>query len=201
VVLIRYLIASSRVKQIICTASLLCLLIPPPTWATSWRSDIQASQLNFAPSYEGLPINGDFKEFAVIYTTDQEGEPEDLSVSVLVASADLGNSELNTEIRAAKWFNITAFPEAKFSCQEFTTDNNGKVFAHGELQIKGYKKPVTVPFSWRLLTTGEAVMRGELMLARNSFSIGSDEWASGDQIGLAVKVWFDVVLNPINPSL
>lgn len=36
-------------------------------------------------------------------------------------------------------------------------------------------------------------MTGELILSRNDFFIGTGEWASGEQIGLAVKVWFEVV--------
>jgi hypothetical protein len=37
-------------------------------------------------------------------------------------------------------------------------------------------------------------MLGELKLDRGDFAIGSGEWSSGDQIGLAVKVWFDLNL-------
>ena len=65
--------------------------------------------------------------------------------------------------------------------------------AIGTLQLKGFSQPITVPMSWQPLPDGMAKMTGELLVRRNDFSIGSNEWASGEQIGLAVKVWFDVV--------
>lgn len=200
-VLVSRLTEGFIVKHILFTVGLLGLLVAPLAWSTDWQSAPEVSVLNFAPSYEGLPINGEFSEFSVSYTTGKDGQPKALTVSVLVASADLGNRDLNTEIRAADWFNIADFPKAIFSCQEFTQDEKGNVLAHGDLQIKGYSRPVTVPFSWQTSSTGQALMKGDLALGRNHFFIGSDEWASGNQIGLAVKVQFDVVLNSVNASL
>lgn len=188
-------------KHIIFIVSLTCLFSAPFSWSADWQSEVATSYLKFAPSYEGMPINGTFNQFAVRYSTDQQGNPRRLDVEVIVASADMGNGDINSEIRAADWFNIVDFPKATFVSEKFTFDEQGDLLAHGVLQLKGYEKRITVPFSWQSLPDGKASIQGEVILGRNDFSIGSDEWASGDQIGLAVKVWFAVALVPVETNL
>jgi polyisoprenoid-binding protein YceI len=51
---------------------------------------------------------------------------------------------------------------------------------------------VAVPFDWHQISHKQVAMRGELSLDRSDFGIGQGEWATGEQIGLAVRVWFDV---------
>ena len=91
--------------------SLCCLLNGTFVSATDWQSNPSKSRLNFAPSYEGMPINGRFTMFSVTYTTDAKDQPTHLSVKVSIASADMDNSEINEAIGAADWFNIIDFPE------------------------------------------------------------------------------------------
>jgi hypothetical protein len=50
------------------------------------------------------------------------------------------------------------------------------------------------------LPEGDASMIGELTLARNDFFIGDGEWATGEQIGISVKVWFNVVFSRAESS-
>lgn len=180
-------------KVMIYVTALFCLLSSAFAWGEDWRSSPIDSHLYFAPSYEGMPINGSFKEFSATYTRDQQSQPSRLTVKIAIASADMGNSDINDAIRAVDWFNIADFPEAKFVSEEFTSDAQGNFLAAGTLQLKGFTQPVTVPIRWQPLPDGKAKMTGELILGRNDFSIGSREWASAEQIGLDVKVWFDVV--------
>ena len=180
-------------KTISYAAALLCLLGFPVASATDWQSDPANSHLNFAPSYEGMPINGAFKEFSTSYQTDSQGQPNRLIVNIAITSADMGNSDLNEAIGAIDWFNISDFPQAQFISEEFSYGDDGIFLAKGTLQLKGFKKTITVPFRWQALSQDSASMTGELILSRNDFFIGTGEWASGEQIGLAVKVWFEVV--------
>ena len=188
-------------KTISYAAALLCLLGFPVASATDWQSDPANSHLNFAPSYEGMPINGAFKEFSTSYQTDSQGQPNRLIVNIAITSADMGNSDLNEAIGAIDWFNISDFPEAQFISEEFSDSGKGTFLARGTLQLKGFKKIVTVPFRWQVLSDSSASMTGELVLSRSDFSIGSGEWASGEQIGVAVKVWFDVAFTTKKPDL
>ena len=112
-----------------------------------------------------------------------------------IASADLGSSDLNEAIQMVDWFDSQGFAEARFSSDQIVaTDQDNQFVASGRLSLKAAEKTIEVPFSWQQSADGSIRMLGELKLDRGDFAIGSGEWSSGDQIGLAVKVWFDLNL-------
>lgn len=165
------------------------------TSAEQWRDNSAASKLYFAPSFEGLPINGEFRQFSVNISSDPNLQPESLIVLVQIASADLGSSDLNEAIQMVDWFDSQGFAEARFSSDQIVaTDQDNQFVASGRLSLKAAEKTIEVPFSWQQSADGSIRMLGELKLDRGDFAIGSGEWSSSDQIGLAVKVWFDLNL-------
>ncbi len=178
------------------------LITSQKIYADQWQSQSANSHLYFAPSWEGLPINGAFKEFAVTLSRDENDQPTSLSVSVQISSADMGTADFNEAIQMAEWFNGSTFAEAVFTSNTIalaeSTDPSAQFIALGTLQLKGVKRNIKVPFSWSESVDGNALMAGELTLGRDDFAIGTGEWAGGDQIGLAVKVWFDLVLESAN---
>ena len=178
------------------------LITSQKIYADQWQSQSANSHLYFAPSWEGLPINGAFKQFAVTLNRDENDQPKSLSVSVQISSADMGTADFNEAIQMAEWFNGSTFAEAVFTSNTIalaeSTDQSTQFIALGTLQLKGVKRNIEFPFSWSEPLDGNALMAGELTLGRNDFAIGTGEWAGGDQIGLAVKVWFDLVLESAN---
>jgi polyisoprenoid-binding protein YceI len=185
----------SRLFAIACIA-LAATLLWQPSLATEWQSEVDNSQLNFAASFQNLPVNGRFKTFSVKCTTDQAARPVNLQVMVSVASGDMGNMEFNHEIQAFDWFNGADHSTAIFTSDHFEIAPETKAgvdyIAHGKLQLKGVERAVAVPFDWHQISHNQVAMRGELSLDRSDFGIGQGEWATGEQIGLAVRVWFDV---------
>jgi polyisoprenoid-binding protein YceI len=159
-----------------------------------WKANGAKSHLYFAPSFEELPINGAFKRFTVGVIADQK-QPQSLNVQVQIASADLGSSDLNEAIQMVDWFDSETFAGASFASEDIAMGQAENQFiATGLLQLKGMKKTIEVPFSWQASNQNNISMVGELALGRHDFAIGTGEWASGDQIGLAVRVWFELVL-------
>ena len=185
-----------------CLIALIAILGYQPAVAETWRSNAPNSKLEFAASYQGLPINGRFNQFSVTCLTDQLEQPTHLNVAVSITSADMGSSEFNQAIQAADWFNVADFSEATFSSQQIklTPKESDKttLIARGILQLKGLQKNIAVPLSWDNNSSNQATITGELTLDRSDFAIGTGEWASGDQIGLAVRVWFTVQLDKVN---
>ena len=174
---------------------LLLWLVSCQASAEQWRNDRTASKLYFAPSYEGLPIKGEFSQFEVSVSSSDDLQPESLSVRVQIASADLGSSDLNQAIQMVDWFDSQKFAEASFVSEQIVATGADQQFvAQGRLSLKAATKTIEVPFSWQPTVKGGISMQGELTLDRSDFAIGSGEWSSGDQIGLAVKVWFDLSL-------
>ena len=182
--------------------ALIAILGYQPAAAETWQSNAPSSKLEFAASYQGLPINGRFNQFSVTCLTDQLEQPTQLNVAVSITSADMGSSEFNQAIQAADWFNVADFSEATFSSQQIklTPKESDKttLIARGILQLKGLQKNIAVPLSWQNNSPNQATITGELTLDRSDFAIGTGEWASGDQIGLAVRVWFTVQLDKVD---
>jgi polyisoprenoid-binding protein YceI len=182
------------------------ILLTSPTallHAAQWQMDASASRLEFFITYTGQEAAGSFQRFTTQLDFDAADPSQgQLVVTVDVTSADMDSAEINEAMAAAEWFDYADFPEARFSSIRLIVGDNDHYHAIGALQLKGIEKDIDVPFSWRE-TEGNpdrsAVLSGELKLDRGDFGIGSGEWASGDMIGLAVTLRFEVHLHPANP--
>jgi len=165
-----------------------------PSVAEQWQSVPKNSQLNYEVSFQGLPIEGRFSQFSVDYIATEK-----LLVKVAVASADMSDDELNSEIVGVDWFDAGRFGEAVFSSDDLAAVSNSKenFIAEGSLKLKGVAEPVNVPFVWQpdSQNPDRATMSGQLILKRSDFSIGIGDWSSGEQIGIDVGVSFTVVMH------
>lgn len=133
----------------------------------------------------------------VVYKTAADETPQQLIVTVDIASANMGNADINEAIRDSDWFDITRYPQATFTSSLIEKDRDGNYIANGTLQLKGVIQPVSVPFTWQPVAgrPGVMVMNGQVILNRLDFLIGTGDWASGDEIGLTVTVDFAVTFD------
>jgi polyisoprenoid-binding protein YceI len=178
-----------------------------------WLSDPAISQLTYTAFYEGAPIAGRFSDFRVAVGTDHDAVPVTVDVAVNIDSVAMGGRDIGEAIREPAWFDVERFPTANWQCEQIERAGDpggtapvdsrlrgGDATAgilyrgYGELRLKGVALPVSVPFSWQMLDAGTAQMQGQLELKRLDFGIGGGEWASGDEIGLAVRVEFSLTL-------
>ncbi len=162
--------------------------------AAEWQMVTDRSRLEFIVDYSGQEAPGLFRRFAVELQFDPT-KPADgrLVVTVATLSADMDSADINEAIAAPEWFDFAGFAEARFVSDSIVAADNGQFVATGRLRLKGIEQDVAVPFTWSE-ADGLAHMRGELILQRGVFTIGSGEWAAPDIIGENVGVRFDVVL-------
>lgn len=174
-------------------ALLLSVLATAGASAGEWRMQ-DAGKLLFEPTWEGQAVPGRFESFDVCIDTADGGiAGSTLTVTVQLASADMDDPDINEAIAGAEWFAVDEFPAARFTSDTIEATAEGSYVAAGHLELKGVRLPVDVPFQW-IESEGRAEMRGELVIDRTRFEVGSGEWASGDTIGTAVRVSFDVTL-------
>ena len=151
-------------------------------------------ELLFEPTWEGEVVPGRFHRFDVrLATGDGSVAGSSLTVSVDLDSADMDDPDINEAIAGAEWFAVGQHPVATFRSESIEAGKDGGYVAQGQLELKGVRLPVAVPFRWA--ESGDrADMSGELVIDRTRFDVGSGDWASGETIGADVRVRFDVTL-------
>ena len=162
--------------------------------AKSWEKDGD-SRFEFEATFEGSPVPGRFEGFDVALQFDPEALADaTLEVTVDLTAADMGDDEVNAIIADPIWFASAEHPRAVFRSERIRSSGDGAYVAEGELELKGKRDPVSVPFTWK--REGDAArMQGEFSVRRSRFAVGTGEWASGDAIGLDVRLEFDVRLS------
>jgi polyisoprenoid-binding protein YceI len=158
------------------------------------KIDVAKSSIRFVSRQMNVPVEGRFKRFdATVAFDPAKPEATKAEFEVDLASIDLGNEEGETEARRKAWFNVEAFPKARFVAESVTASGPGKYVAIGKLTIKGVTQPVSAPFT---LADAGAVrtVEGQFTLRRLPFKIGEGPWADTDTVADDVLVRFRFVL-------
>lgn len=166
--------------------SVMLLLLPAALLAEEWTSASDGS-LVFEAGFEGEPLPGEFRDFDVSYSENA------LTVSVKLAASDMGDDDMNAILHDPLWLAVEEFGEARYTSSDVRCDVDGECVASGKLELKGVSRELAVPFSWD--TDGDtARLRGEVVLDRTDFDVGSGEWATDESFNLEVTVRFDIRL-------
>jgi polyisoprenoid-binding protein YceI len=164
------------------------------THAADWRMDLAGSKLEYVATLQKARASGTFKEFDTRMRFDENRLADSqVDVTVVVASADMIDADVNKAIRGLDWFDSTRFPQAIFHTSDIRRVGDNRYLARGVLTVKGVEQQIEVPFVW----TNEvdtATITGELTVKRAAFHIGLGEWASTDVVGPDVTVKFSVRL-------
>jgi polyisoprenoid-binding protein YceI len=164
------------------------------THAAEWRMDLAGSKLEYTATLQKTRASGIFKEFEMRARFDESRLADSRAdVTVVVASADMIDAEVNKAIRGLDWLDSARFPQAEFHTSDIRRVGENSYLARGALTVKGVEQQIEVPFVW----TNEAdaaTITGELTVKRAAFRIGLGEWASTDVVGPDVTVKFRVRL-------
>jgi cytochrome b561/polyisoprenoid-binding protein YceI len=159
----------------------------PVAWAVA-----KSSTLNFTASWAGDAIEGQFKRWtADILFSPEALDRSKLTVSIDMGSAATGDDQRDSSLPSGDFFDTASHPKATFTASKFRKTGEGKFVADGVLDLRGVKKPVSLPFTLKI-DGDTATARGVTTLDRTAFGVGQGEWASTDQIGGKVKVSFAI---------
>jgi cytochrome b561/polyisoprenoid-binding protein YceI len=159
----------------------------PVAWSVA-----KSSTLGFTASWAGDAINGQFKRWTadILFSPDALDRSK-LTVSIDMASAATGDDQRDSSLPSDDFFAASAHPKATFTASKFRKTGEGRFVADGTLDLRGVKKPVSLPFTLKI-DGDTATARGVTTLDRTAFGVGQGEWASTDQIGGKVKVSFAI---------
>lgn len=159
----------------------------PVAWTVA-----KSSTLNFQASWAGDAIEGQFKRWtADILFSPEALDRSKLTVSIDMASAATGDDQRDQSLPSGDFFDTATHPKTTFTAGKFRKTGEGKFVADGTLDLRGVKKPVSLPFTLKI-DGDTATARGVTTLDRTAFGVGQGEWASTDQIGGKVKVSFAI---------
>jgi len=168
------------------------LALAHPASAAGWSVDPAKSELGFSAIQSGRTFEGRFKN----WQADILFDPANLAASrvkVLIdmASASTADRQRDASLPESDWFDTKKFPQATFEAANFTAKGGNKFEAVGTLEIRGFKKNVTLPFT--LDIAGDAAHAvGKLDILRTDYGVGQGEWTDGSVVGLTVSIAFDL---------
>lgn len=152
----------------------------------------KGSSLAFTASWAGSAIDGQFKTWtADILFSPEALDRSKLTVNVDMGSAATGDDQRDQSLPSGDFFDTAEHPKATFTATKFRQTGEGKFVADGTLDLRGVKKPLSLPFTLKI-DGDTATARGVTTLDRTTFGVGQGEWASTDQIAASVKVSFSL---------
>jgi cytochrome b561/polyisoprenoid-binding protein YceI len=150
----------------------------------------KGAALGFTATWSGASIEGRFQR----WTADIQFSPEALdrskvTVAIDLASAETGDAQRDASLTGEDFLDTADHPKAVFTASQFRRTGEGRYVADGSLDLRGVKKPISLPFSLKI-DGDTATASGVTTLDRTTFGVGQGEWASTDEIAAQVKVSF-----------
>lgn len=149
---------------------------------TSWRI-AEGYHIRF----DGKYAHGSFRKMEGSIRFDPAHPDESrFEVSVDVASIDTGIDLKNKHAKSDKWFDAEKYPRILFMSQSVARTDTGFV-VRGELELKGIKKEVAIPFAFR--SAGDQhFFYGRFKVDRGDFGIGKVHGKDSDSTAVEVSV-------------
>lgn len=164
--------------------------------AGAWIIDPAGSRLGFRGTQMGSAFEGEFERFTADITFDPADPAGGRAVVVIdIGSAVTGDSQKDTAMPQADWFDAGTFPEARFVAEDFRRTGEDSYVAEGTLTIRGVTRPVTLPFTLSP-EDGATRAKGTVQLIRTDFGVGQGQFTTGDWVALEVDVIVDLLARP-----
>jgi polyisoprenoid-binding protein YceI len=173
---------------------MLCLLsVATAAHGQVQKIDYVKSQVSFTGKQMGVPTEGRFKKYTAQIAFDpKKPEAATVQVEIDLNSVDTGAPETDTEVKKAPWFNVAAFPSAKFVSSAVKQVSPGRYEASGKLSIKGISQDVRIPFTAQKAGTA-TTFEGAFTLMRLQFKVGDGMWADTETVANEVQVKFRLI--------
>lgn len=163
-----------------------------PASARPYVVDKSASRLGFTATMGGQPFQGSFRRWDAAIDFDPANLPASrATVTVDMSSASTGDGTRDEALPSSDWFASGRYPRATFTTRAITRTGPNRYQAAGDLNIRGVRRPVVLPFTLQL-NGKTARMQGRLQLDRTAFGVGQGQFRSADMVGKTVTVNVDL---------
>jgi polyisoprenoid-binding protein YceI len=153
------------------------------------------SEIAFTSRQMGVPVDGKFTRWDAQIRFDPKAPAAgQVRFSIATGSVAFGSTETEAEVVKPAWFDVSAFPQARFESTAIRAAGPGRFDVAGRLSIKGQARDIVVP-----VTLAGNVATGSFTIQRLAFGIGSGEWADTSMVANDVKVQFKLQLDGLKP--
>ncbi len=186
-----FLIPASLSRMAGAIALVLSASLSGPAFA---QVDLHQSTVVATLRHKTLPVDGRFRKFDAQVTFDP-AKPANGSarVSVEMDSYELGDADVDRQVRGEDWFDAADYPRASFVSSSIVPAGDGKYSVTGRLTVRGKTRDVIVPVS----VSDEGATRifeGSLPVSRRRFGIGQGEWVATNVVADEVVIKFRLVV-------
>lgn len=148
------------------------------------------SSLVFVSKQMNVPTEGRFKRFSSNVSFDPAAAAKArIEFEIDPASIDLGSKEADDEAKGKDWFNVKAYPTARFVSSTVKPLGNNRFEVIGKMSVKGRTRDLVAPVTFRQ-DGNLGVFEGSLTLKRADYGIGEGMWATFDTVANEVLVKF-----------
>jgi polyisoprenoid-binding protein YceI len=173
-----------------CLAALLLVGAAAPAAAEFNQVLTEKSRIGFVSKQMNVPVEGAFRRFKTQVAFDPaKPEAGRAQIEIDLGSIDTGSSESDEEVKRKGWFNIQAFPTAKFESTAVRALGGNRYELAGKLTIKGATRDVVAPFTYKP-DGANGLFEGGFTLKRLEFKIGEGAWSDVGTVADEVQVRF-----------
>lgn len=183
------------------------LVISVPAQAKQWILKPGAdSSITFKAKQMGAEFEGRFRLFVTKIEFDPDNLPAShVTVDIDLSTVDTKSAERDDALRGKEWFDISAAQMAKFETTKITKTGEGAYLAEGSLTIRGVTVPVSLPFTLVMQAKDSdkeliATMDGRVILDRNTFGLGGENWNDTSVIANEVPVSVHIVAKTVTET-
>jgi polyisoprenoid-binding protein YceI len=152
--------------------------------------DYARSQITVQSRQMNVPVEAPFTKFTAQVDFDAlRPESSSARVDIDLASFDIGDADVNENVRDRNWFDTKNHPIARFLSSSIRSLGGGRYEVRGPLTIKGKTQEVAGPFT--LKTNGaDRIFEGAFAIRRLQYSVGDGVWRDTSVVADEVQVKF-----------
>lgn len=164
--------------------------------AAPLKTDTAKSSVTIVAKQMGVPVEAKFSRFdAAVDFDGKKPAAAKATVTIDIASFDLGDKMYNDEVLKKEWFNAAQFPKATFVASSFKPAGAGKFDVTGTLTIKGKTSHVAFPMT--VAQSGNTqTFTGALPIKRLAYNIGEGDWKDTSMVADDVTIRFNIATHP-----
>jgi polyisoprenoid-binding protein YceI len=161
-----------------------------PHTALAQAIDYARSKISLHSRQMNVPVEAPFTKFTAQVNFDPlRPETSSARVEIDLASFDIGDADVNENVRDRNWFDTKNHPTARFVSSSMRALGGGRYEVRGPLTIKGKTQEVVAPFTLKA-NGADRILEGVFAIRRLQYGVGDGVWRDTSVVADEVQIRF-----------